>query len=191
MVIETWLIVSGVAVMTMIILDGKRKKKQHQRVSTQTPASVDAVNADGSASNVAFIPDTAHQVVSETGLAIENQRSGSHLGVATQIHGDITTNESISIKGRVVGAIKANNQFVQLASSSVVNASLEAAHIVIDGHLEGDINASQRLTLMSGAKVRGTISTNGFACHAGASVNGSVLPGQGESVVFPSQKPAV
>lgn len=191
MVIETWLMVSGVAVMTMIILHGKRKKKHHQRGSTQTPEPVVAANADESASNVAFIPDNAHPFVSETGLAIENQRSGSHLGVATQIHGDITANESVSIKGRVVGAIKANNQFVQLASSSVVNASLEGAHIVIDGHLEGDINASQRLTLMSGAKVRGTISTNGFACHAGASVNGSVLPGQGDSVVFPSQKPAV
>lgn len=191
MVIETWLIVSGVAVMTLIILDGKRKKKQHPRAGAKTPEPVDAGNADESASNVAFIPDSAHQVVSETGLAIENQRRGSHLGVATQIHGDITANESVSIKGRVVGTIKAHNQFVQLASSSIVNASLEGAHIVIDGHLEGDIHASQRLTLMSGAKVRGTISTNGFACHAGASVNGSVLPGQGESVVFPSKKPAV
>ena len=191
MVIETWLIVSGVAVMTLIILDGKRKKKQHPRAGAKTPEPVVAVNADDSASNAAFSPDNAQPFVPEVGLAINTPRSGSHLGVATQVHGDITANESLSVKGRVVGAIKANNQFVQLASSSVVTASLEGAQIVIDGHIEGDINASQRLTLMSGARVRGTISTNSFACHAGASVNGSVLPGQGESVAFPSQKPAV
>lgn len=191
MVIETWLIVSGVAVMTLIIWDGKRKKKQHPQAVAQTPEPVDAGDADDSASNAAFSPDNAQPFVPETGLALGNPRSGSHVGVATQIYGDITANESLSIKGQVVGAIRANNQFVQLASSSVVTASLEGAQIVIDGHVEGDINASQGLTLMSGARVRGTISTSGFACHAGASVNGSVLPGQGERVAFPSQKPAV
>ncbi|SDO01550.1 protein CcmA, bactofilin family [Vreelandella arcis] len=191
MVIETWLIVIGVAAMTMIIFDGKRKKKKNQVASADTPMPLNAVNDDELASNAAFAPDDTHNRLDpDASSAFKSQRDGSYLGVATQIQGKIIANEGVSIKGRVVGAVIARNQFIQLASSSVVNASLESAHIFIDGHLEGDINASQRLTLMSGAKVQGTISTNSFACHAGASVNGSVLPSQGRTAVFPKQKPA-
>lgn len=187
MVMETWLMASGVVVMTMIILDGKRKKKRHRAPGEDSPQRAGAVHDHESVP--ASTPDQArHAPVADA--AFENRQNGSHLGAATQIHGDITADERVSIKGRVVGTVTARHQTIQLASSSVVNASLEGADIVVAGHLEGDINASEGLTLMSGAKVRGTISTSSFACHAGASVNGSVLPGQGGSVVFPEQKPA-
>ncbi|MCL7929815.1 bactofilin family protein [Halomonas llamarensis] len=179
MAIESWLIVIGVTVMTMIIFDGKRKKKRNQMASADTPMSLNAENDDELASNAAFSPDdTFNRLAHDVCSAFGSHRDGSHLGVATQIRGKIIANEGVSIKGRVVGAVIARNQFIQLSSSSVVNASLESAHIFIDGHLEGDINASQRVTLMSGAKVRGAISTNSFTCHEGANVNGSVLPSQ-------------
>lgn len=191
MAIETWLIVIGVTVMTMIIFDGKRKKKKNQVASADTPIPLNAVNDDELVSNADFPPDDAlNRLAPDVSSTFKNQRDGSHFGVATQIQGKILANEGVSIKGRVVGEVIAKHQFIQLASSSVVNASLESAHIFIDGQLEGDINASQRVTLMSDAKVRGTISTNSFTCHEGANVNGSVLPSQGRTAVFPKKKPA-
>lgn len=190
MAIETWLIVIGVAVMTMIIFDGKRKKKKNQMARADTSMPLDAVN-DELASDMTSPPDDAYnRLAPDASSVLGSQQDGSHLGVATQIQGKIIANEGVSIKGRVVGAVIARNQFIQLASSSVVNASLESAHVFIDGYLEGDINASQRVTLMSDARVRGTISTNSFACHEGASVNGSILPSQGKTIVFPKKKPA-
>ncbi|KPQ23685.1 bactofilin family protein [Halomonas sp. HL-93] len=182
--IETWLILLGVAVMTMIILDGKRKKLK-KRTGTRHNTSglntlTDAVALSGAGD---ILPLAESLNVSESrgepsqydgAKSFEDRREGSHLGVATQIAGKVIAHESVSIKGRVVGAVIAKNQLIQLSPSSIVCADLEGGHICIGGHLDGDIHASDRLTLMPSATVRGTMSTNRFECHSGASVNGTV-----------------
>lgn len=182
--IETWLILLGVLVMTMIIVDGKRKKLKQQATSNHNASSVTARTDDASltdnvltlaALSNAFTPSD-ESPLRDSGVSFEARKEGSYLGVATQIAGNIIANESVSIKGRVVGAVIAKRQLIQLSASSVVSADLEGGHVCIDGHLDGDVHASDRLTLMPSAYVRGAMSTNRFECHSGASVTGTVAP---------------
>ena len=184
--IETWLILLGVAVMTLIIADGRRKKLKKRaakmddgsRVSARTEdaAAVDAVDSALTLPALSGAPTSSDEPPRRDGcVSLEAPgREGSYLGVATQIAGDIIANESVSIKGRVVGSVIARHQLIQLGASSVVSADLEGGHVCIDGHLDGDVHASERLTLMPSARVRGAMSTNRFECHSGANLTGTV-----------------
>ncbi|SES10968.1 protein CcmA, bactofilin family [Vreelandella subterranea] len=181
--IETWLILLSVAVMTLIIVDGRRKKLKKRAAKIDDASRVSARTDDAAAVDNArtlpalsdaFTPseepprcdgDVSHEASS---------REGSYLGVATQVAGNIIANESVSIKGCVVGSVIARHQLIQLGASSLVSADLEGGHVCIDGHLDGDVHASERLTLMSSAKVHGAMSTNRFECHSGANLTGTV-----------------
>ncbi|MCA1771696.1 MAG: polymer-forming cytoskeletal protein [Halomonas sp.] len=164
--IETWLILFGVAVMSIIVVDGRRNKQKKRA------ATVDDVMTLPDLSNAITRPGELS--LRDESESLEVSREGSHLGVATQISGNIIANESVSIKGRVVGAVIAKHQLIQLSASSEVSADLEGGHVCIDGHLDGDVHASDRLTLMPSANVRGAMSTNRFECHSGATITGTV-----------------
>lgn len=181
--IETWLILLGVAVMTLIIVDGRRKKLKKRAAKMDDASRVSARTDDAAAVDGALSLPALSDALTPSDepprrdgcVSLEAPgREGSYLGVATQIAGNIIAHESVSIKGRVVGAVIARHQLIQLGASSVVSADLEGGHVCIDGHLDGDVHASERLTLMPSAKVRGAMSTNRFECHSGANLTGTV-----------------
>ncbi|OAZ89984.1 bactofilin family protein [Halomonas sp. G11] len=181
--IETWLILLGVAVMTLIIVDGRRKKLKKRAAKMDDASRVSARTDDAAAVDSALTLPALSDALAPSDepprrdgcVSLEAPgREGSYLGVATQIAGNIIANESVSIKGRVVGSVIARHQLIQLGASSVVSADLEGGHVCIDGHLDGDVHASERLTLMPSAKVRGAMSTNRFECHSGANLTGTV-----------------
>jgi cytoskeletal protein CcmA (bactofilin family) len=180
---ETWLILLGVTVMTLIILDGRRRKLKKRAASSHNASSVSARTDDAAmVDNVQSLPALSGVLTAPDESPLRDgcvsleppRREGSYLGAATQIAGNIIANEGVSIKGRVVGAVIARHQLIQLSASSVVSADLEGGHVCIDGYLDGDVHASDRLTLMPSANVRGAMSTNRFECHSGAKVTGTV-----------------
>ncbi|QNI03518.1 polymer-forming cytoskeletal protein [Halomonas sp. SH5A2] len=169
--------------MTLIIVDGRRKKLKKRAASNPSALNVNARTDDAAtvdnvltlpALSDAFTPPDASPLRDGCVSLEPPRREGSYLGVATQIAGKIIANESVSIKGRFVGAVIAKHQLIQLSASSVVSADLEGGHVCIDGHLDGDVHASDRLTLMPSANVRGAMLTNRFECHSGANVTGTV-----------------
>lgn len=179
---ETWLILLGVAVMTLIIVDGRRRRLK-KRAANMDDASRASARTDAAAVDSALtLPALSDALTPSDEPPLRDGcvspevpgREGSYLGVATQVAGNIIANEGVSIKGRVVGAVIARHQLIQLGASSVVSADLEGGHVCIDGHLDGDVHASERLTLMPSAKVRGAMSTKRFECHSGANLTGTV-----------------
>jgi len=90
------------------------------------------------------------------------------------IKGEITTQEPLSIAGRVDGSIDAHGQMVTIHAGAQVDADIAAAAIVISGAVRGSLAAERRIELHKGAEVDGDLSAPSAAVEDGAFLTGKV-----------------
>ncbi len=93
------------------------------------------------------------------------------IGADAVFKGELSFDGSAKILGTFEGAIAASGT-VQVEAGAKVRAKLEASVIIVDGEVEGDLTASERLQLASHANVRGDITTKALAVSEGASFLG-------------------
>jgi|SRR6188472_1140725 len=97
-----------------------------------------------------------------------------HPGSTLVIKGEITSEEPISIAGRVDGSIDAQGQMVTIYPGAFVAADIAAAAIVIGGTVRGSIAAERRIELHAGAEVNGDLSAPRASVEDGALLHGKV-----------------
>lgn len=93
------------------------------------------------------------------------------IAAGTTFRGELTLTGPANILGHVEGAISSNGE-VRVGASAMVAASIQAMSVLIDGVVQGDIVARERLQLGSKAKLTGDISAASFAVAEGASFAG-------------------
>lgn len=168
--IQAWFIILGVGAMTLIVWDGKRRKKK-QRASNlserlpQTPVV--------SASSLPNKPHeheepTATNLDTPSGHATNHLLEGSRIGAATHILGNIIADEPVLIKGRVEGAVIAPNHPVSVTATGHIASYLEGSCVDVDGYLVGTLKANTKATLLSRAHLEGVVEAPSLECMAGA-----------------------
>ncbi|WP_394424291.1 polymer-forming cytoskeletal protein [Vreelandella stevensii] len=120
MLTETWLIVVGVAVMTIIVMDGRRRKRRLGVAMITHP--------EPEALMVEVAVECANDAV-----------VGSHVGAATRIHGIVTAQESISISGSVQGEVHTTHG-ITLTSLASVQGLMSAGELAC--HAGATVNAA-------------------------------------------------
>lgn len=93
------------------------------------------------------------------------------IGVDTQIKGELSFDTTARILGKVDGQITSKGE-LQIGDGATCRATLDAGKIVIDGYVEGNINARDRVQLNSKAKVVGDVSAGTLVVAEGASFIG-------------------
>ncbi len=93
------------------------------------------------------------------------------IGPSAIILGELTSQGSIKIEGRVEGKI-ATTQTISITPNAKITAETEAESAVIAGEVQGHINISGRLILLSTAKVSGDIICPTLKVEEGASFTG-------------------
>ncbi|NOG31516.1 polymer-forming cytoskeletal protein [Halomonas sp. TBZ9] len=176
------LILAGALCMVLIVADGlRRRRKSHKNELAEEAAAAPALSQKVLTSDhpeqqpidaeVELMPEPAvHR--EERGKSLS---AGCHIGPATTVHGHLIARESVIIKGCILGAVLAENQRVHLASGAHVTASIKGGQVTIDGKVEGDIHATQRLALLQKADVLGNVTTVRFDCLSGAKLHGRVM----------------
>jgi cytoskeletal protein CcmA (bactofilin family) len=100
------------------------------------------------------------------------------IGAQTVIRGDVTFSGGLHIDGQVHGAIIAeagSDAVVTVSDKGRIEGEIRAPHVVINGTLEGDVVATERIELASQARVTGNIRYKLLEMHAGAQVNGQIM----------------
>jgi cytoskeletal protein CcmA (bactofilin family) len=97
-----------------------------------------------------------------------------HPGSTLVIKGEITTQEPLSIAGRVDGSIDAQGQMVTIYAGAHVAADIAAAAIVIAGTVRGSVAAERRIELHAGGEVNGALSAPTAAIEDGAFLQGKI-----------------
>jgi len=99
------------------------------------------------------------------------------IAAGTEIHGDIQFKGRLHVDGTVEGAIRGDGTqaMLTLSEQARVVGELQAPHIVINGAVNGDVTASDRLELASNARVEGNVYYKVLEMSAGAQINGKMV----------------
>jgi cytoskeletal protein CcmA (bactofilin family) len=111
----------------------------------------------------------------ETPKAPETARGEMTLiGKSVVIKGELSCSEDLYIDGQVEGAIDPKGHRLTIGPNGRVKANVNACAVVVQGKLEGNIQASDRVDLKQSAVVVGDIATQRISIDEGAYFKGSV-----------------
>jgi cytoskeletal protein CcmA (bactofilin family) len=97
----------------------------------------------------------------------------SIIATGMRITGDIDTNGTIKIDGRIEGSVIGARQLM-LGRSGLIHGNVHAGEVVVGGAVDGSISADERLELQGSAIVNGDIDTKSIVVLEGARINGTV-----------------
>ncbi len=99
------------------------------------------------------------------------------IAAGTTVRGDVHFSGRLHLDGTVEGAIRGEGAqaMLTLSEHAVVTGEVQAPHIVVDGTINGDVNAGERLELASNARVEGNVYYKMLEMSAGARINGKMV----------------
>jgi cytoskeletal protein CcmA (bactofilin family) len=97
----------------------------------------------------------------------------------TTLKGDINSEHSIHVYGKVEGTLTASED-VWVAEGAEVEATITAQRVLVAGVLGGSVIASARFEALPTGQVTADISSPITVVHEGASINGNFKVGSGE-----------
>lgn len=106
----------------------------------------------------------------------ENQNSETVIGADTTIKGDMTVESRARILGVFEGTIQAKGQ-IQIADKGRCKASVDAGLIHVDGLVEGNLTATDKVELNATSKVKGDLVAPKLVVIEGAAFTGHVNVG--------------
>jgi cytoskeletal protein CcmA (bactofilin family) len=98
----------------------------------------------------------------------------AQIGKSVVIKGDLSGSEDLYIDGHVEGSISLKGNSLTVGPNGQVKASIESKAIVVQGKLEGNVQASDRVELRKSAVVTGDISTQRISIEEGAYLKGKI-----------------
>jgi cytoskeletal protein CcmA (bactofilin family) len=99
------------------------------------------------------------------------------VGRNTRIQGDIDFSGGLHVDGRVAGSVQAaSGGSVSLSEEGVIDGSVAAPQVVVNGRVNGDIYGSERVVLGSKARVQGNVHYGVIEMALGAQISGKLVP---------------
>jgi cytoskeletal protein CcmA (bactofilin family) len=105
-------------------------------------------------------------------------RIDSLIGATTRIEGNVVFSGGLRVDGMVRGNVSAvADQPATLAVSADarIDGEVQAAHIVVNGTINGPVHATETLELQAGSKVKGDVYYKSIEIHQGAVVEGRLV----------------
>jgi cytoskeletal protein CcmA (bactofilin family) len=108
------------------------------------------------------------------------------IGKNSSVQGDIAFFGGLHIDGRVIGNVIAADgadASLSVSEEGVIEGSVEARNVVLNGRVNGDIKAQDRVVLGAKARVRGDVHYGVIEMANGAEISGKLVPRNGVAVV--------
>ena len=100
----------------------------------------------------------------------------------TEVVGDIKFTDQLYISGKVNGNVLADNASatVVVSEEGCVSGEVRVPNVVINGLIEGNVFASNKVELATNAKVRGNLHYQLIEMQLGAMVDGQLVHDEGD-----------
>jgi cytoskeletal protein CcmA (bactofilin family) len=98
----------------------------------------------------------------------------AQIGKSVVIKGELSGSEDLYVDGQVEGSISLKDNSLTVGPNGQVKATVGAKVVIVQGKLEGDVQASDRVELRKSAIVTGDISTQRISIEEGAYLKGKV-----------------
>ncbi len=96
------------------------------------------------------------------------------VGKSIYIKGDLMGSEDMTIDGQVEGTIELKQHTLTIGAHSRVRAQVSAKSVVVLGHLTGNIDATDKVTIRDNGIVEGDITAPAVAIAEGTQFRGSI-----------------
>ena len=115
------------------------------------------------------------------------------LGKAAVLNGDLEFAGGLHLDGRVNGNVRssaADGGALSVSESGFIEGSVEVTSIVMNGTVNGDMHARERLVLGGKARVNGNVHYGVIEMAPGAVITGKLIPlGNGAAPTAPESPP--
>lgn len=152
--------------------------KPQPKPTTPPPAPAKAPEKDTApARPVETTPAAPQPAAPSRGAGMDQQSANQRkaiLGPSIQVKGELIGNEDLVIEGRVEGVVRLREHHLTIGKSAQVQATLEAKAIRVEGNVNGDVQAGERVELAAGSTVVGDITAPRIIISDGARFKGSV-----------------
>jgi cytoskeletal protein CcmA (bactofilin family) len=106
------------------------------------------------------------------------------LGMETTIDGTLTFRDTIRLDGKVVGKIVSEKGTLIVGERAIVEAEIQVGTAIINGTVNGHIQATERIDVHAPAKITGDIQAPVISIETGVAFNGQC------SMIMPAPQPA-
>ncbi|MBL8311326.1 MAG: polymer-forming cytoskeletal protein [Burkholderiales bacterium] len=119
---------------------------------------------------------------------VPQKQIDSLIGASTTIQGDISFSGGLRVDGCVKGHIHSegdDHSTLVISEKAKVEGEIRVSHVVIDGTVNGPVNASEYLELMQNARITGDVTYRTLEMQVGAVIEGRLLhvqPGSADVV---------
>jgi cytoskeletal protein CcmA (bactofilin family) len=117
---------------------------------------------------------SASQEMEANSMDVPQTGEGAHIGKSVVVKGELSGSEDLYVDGNVEGKIELSNHRLTIGPNGKVKADVSAKSVVIQGRLDGSVNASERVELRTSAVVTGDVTTKRIAIEEGAFLKGKV-----------------
>ncbi|QAU35762.1 polymer-forming cytoskeletal protein [Janthinobacterium sp. 17J80-10] len=111
----------------------------------------------------------------------------SLIGLATRIEGDLHFKGGLRIDGNVRGNVIADPtlpSMLVISEHAVIEGEVRAAHLVVNGQINGPVYCSELLELQPKARITGDVNYKALEMHGGALVSGKLTHDQVEEPIL-------
>lgn len=95
------------------------------------------------------------------------------IGSSLSINGNLRGNEDLHIDGKLKGTISIDNHTLTIGPNGQIEADLQAKNIIVQGHVKGNIRASDKVYIQEAAQVFGDIIAADISVMDGAHFEGN------------------
>jgi len=117
----------------------------------------------------------------------DGQAVDTLIGPQVTIRGDIEFSGGLYVEGRIIGSVTAapgGRAVLMLAEQGCIEGEVLAPVVMIDGRLEGDVHAAERVELAAKARVTGNVHYRVVEMHAGAQLTGRLVHADAAPAAF-------
>jgi cytoskeletal protein CcmA (bactofilin family) len=119
-------------------------------------------------------PTTAPSVAYTAPQTAARSNDVTTIASGLKISGEISGTSDLYIDGETQGKIRLANARVTVGPNGRVQADIEAREIIIEGSVQGNLKAGERVQLGAQSKVQGSVLTPRIAIDDGARLRGKV-----------------
>lgn len=106
-----------------------------------------------------------------TSTSAEN--AALRVGRTLFVKGDITADEDLLIRGRVIGSIHVDGHVLTIGRGGNVNADIVAPKMVVQGYVAGNVELHEQLVITSGGMVVGDVKAPSVSIQEGGTLRQS------------------
>ena len=105
----------------------------------------------------------------------------AHIGKSVIVKGELTGSEDLYVDGQVEGSIDLQGNNLTVGPDGQIRANVTAKGVIVQGKLEGNIHATERVDFRKSAIAVGDVITQRVAIEEGAYFKGKVDIGKPEA----------